>query len=173
MTCTLDTRCECRHVVHTLGSTPVWNPTHQCANKLHTNVANYYCTLLWSDVHANVHHYTTLLWSIHASRITSMHSSQSWQWVTLYDSWPTWSVTHDSRLLTRHCHSVTFAYLRLGLSMRFRLHTLPPPPPRCTKIRSHQLILLRNHQNARERRSRAFWRFFNNRNCIRTRSLWK
>jgi len=30
-------------------STPVLNPTHQCANKLHINVANYYCTLLWPE----------------------------------------------------------------------------------------------------------------------------
>ena len=28
------------------------------------------------------------------------------------DPWPAWPVTHDSRLLTSHCHSATFAYPR-------------------------------------------------------------
>ena len=59
--------------------------------------------------------------------------TQSWQWVTFYDPRDlsvNWPVTHESRLLTSHCHSVTFAYPReREVSMRFRFHTVPTPSP--------------------------------------------
>ena len=51
---------------------------------------------------------------------SNSNNRQSWQWVIFYDPWsawpidpwPAWPVTHDPRLLSSQCHSVTWRFQR-------------------------------------------------------------
>jgi len=61
----------------------------------------------------------TLAINIILKSLWNVSTKQSWQWVTFYDPWPTWPITHpwpawpqthDSRLLTSHCHKYKYKF---------------------------------------------------------------
>ena len=59
-----------------------------------------------------------------------------WPMTHVTNHWPVTRVTHDSRLLTSHCHSVTFRTLGRGKGVSMRFNSISycayALPPRCT-----------------------------------------